>query len=170
MLSFGQKVGLSAAGGALVVGVPAAFLFNNVMSPETLRERADEAHQIVLTEQANVTKAESGLPKECVQVLRTAAVAGAMDSEYNYIQSVKRSNNCGKDAEGIATKYWTAQHNVQIADQNAVYADDLAQPGAALPMEIATIATLALAGAAFGPMAASGALGNNVPSRQPAWL
>ncbi len=172
MLSFGQKVGLSAASGALLLGGGAAAAGEAwFFSPEALQARAHEAHQTVQDDTNKLTNLESNLPAECVRVLRAAATAQAVDPRFNYMQAVRSAQPsvCGVGTEEIAAKYWIAQHNVAVDQQIAENADGMAQPGSALPIKIAVIATFAAVGAAFGPMVASGALGNNVPSRQPAW-
>lgn len=171
MLSFGQKVGLSAASGALLIGGGAAAVCESVFSPEALQTRAREAHQTIQDDTNKLTSLESNLPAECVRVLRAAAIAQAVDPQFDYMRAVRSAQPsvCGAGTEEIASKYWVAQHNVAVDLQIAENFDDMIQSGAALPITIAVIGTFALVGAAFGPMVASGALGNNVPSRQPAW-
>jgi hypothetical protein len=167
MLSFGQKVGLSAAGGALAVGVPAGILFGEILSPGALQESAVEAHQAVVDKAANVARLESKMPADCVRILREAATKDALTTDL--AQQVGASGVCGDSGEQIVGTYNIAYRNMTIAEQNAVNADNFAEPGAALPALISTIAAFTLMGAGFGPLVASGDLGNNVASRRPAW-
>lgn len=171
MLSFGQKVGLSMAGGAVVgAGIGAGFA-EAALSPEVLHNSAIAAHQTVQDDLNAVNHMESQLPADCVRVLRAAATAQAVDPRYDYMQAIRdvQPSVCGVATEEIAKKYWVTQHNLSVDVQNAAHADSMTEPGAALPGAIALIGAITFVGAAFGPMVASGALGNNVPSRQQAW-